>query len=242
MRTTSLLHLLGLLLGGIINLWAQKIPNYAAERKQLERQRLLLQQELEQTQNLLAQTRQARQKSLAELALLRREIALREKLLLSIQQELTLLEQDIHHLSALYQALHRDLQRLWRNYLWTLYLIDKMQNQLSPWIWIFTAESFQQAYHRLLYLRAILRFREEQLRLIRRTQAHLQARSAALRQSREEKARLLALYAQQTASLEKSRQEKRNLFKALREKERFYKERLAQSRKELEKIDRKSVV
>jgi septal ring factor EnvC (AmiA/AmiB activator) len=238
-RITSLLHLLGLLLGGIINLWAQKIPNYAAERKQLERQRLLLQQELEQTQNLLAQTRQARQKSLAELALLRREIALREKLLLSIQQELTLLEQDIHHLSVLHQALHRDLQRLWRNYLWTLYLIDKMQNQLSPWIWIFTAESFQQAYHRLLYLRAILRFREEQLRLIRRTQAHLQARSAALRQSREEKARLLALYAQQTASLEKSRQEKRNLFQALREKERFYKQRLAQSRKELEKIQKR---
>jgi len=114
-----------------------------------------------------------------------------------------------------------------------------MQNQLSPWIWIFTAESFQQAYHRLLYLRAILRFREEQLRLIRRTQAHLQARSAALRQSREEKARLLALYAQQTASLEKSRQEKRNLFQALREKERAYKQRIAQSRKELEKIQKR---
>jgi len=218
---------------------AQKTPNYAVERKQLERQRLALQQELEQTQTLLSQTRQARQKSLAELALLRREITLREKLLQSIQQELALLDQDIHHLSALNLALYRDLTRLWRNYLWTLYLVDKLQNQLSPWVWIFTAESFQQAYYRLLYLRAISRFREEQLRLIRRTQAYLQNRSAALRQSREEKARLLALYAQQTVELEKSRKEKRQLYQSLQEKERSYKQQLSESRKKLEKIQKR---
>jgi len=221
------------------SLSAQKTPNYAAERKQLERQRLALQQELEQTQTLLSQTRQARQKSLAELALLRREITLREKLLQSIQQELALLDQDIHHLSALNLALYRDLTRLWRNYLWMLYLVDKLQNQLSPWVWIFTAESFQQAYYRLLYLRAISRFREEQLRLIRRTQAYLQNRSAALRQSREEKARLLALYAQQTVELEKSRKEKRQLYQSLQEKERSYKQQLAESRKKLEKIQKR---
>jgi septal ring factor EnvC (AmiA/AmiB activator) len=221
------------------SLSAQKTPNYAAERKQLERQRLALQQELEQTQTLLSQTRQARQKSLAELALLRREITLREKLLQSIQQELALLDQDIHHLSALNLALYRDLTRLWRNYLWTLYLVDKLQNQLSPWVWIFTAESFQQAYYRLLYLRAISRFREEQLRLIRRTQAYLQNRSAALRQSREEKARLLALYAQQTVELEKSRKEKRQLYQSLQEKERSYKQQLSEFRKKLEKIQKR---
>jgi septal ring factor EnvC (AmiA/AmiB activator) len=221
------------------SLIAQKTPNYAVERKQLERQRLALQQELEQTQTLLSQTRQARQKSLAELALLRREITLREKLLQSIQQELALLDQDIHHLSALNLALYHDLTRLWRNYLWTLYLVDKLQNQLSPWVWIFTAESFQQAYYRLLYLRAISRFREEQLRLIRRTQAYLQNRSAALRQSREEKARLLALYAQQTVELEKSRKEKRQLYQILQEKERSYKQQLAESRKKLEKIQKR---
>lgn len=221
------------------SLSAQKTPNYAVERKQLERQRLALQQELEQTQTLLSQTRQARQKSLAELALLRREITLREKLLQSIQRELALLDQDIHHLSALNLALYRDLTRLWRNYLWTLYLVDKLQNQLSPWVWIFTAESFQQAYYRLLYLRAISRFREEQLRLIRRTQAYLQNRSAALRQSREEKARLLALYAQQTVELEKSRKEKRQLYQSLQEKERSYKQQLAESRKKLEKIQKR---
>ena len=221
------------------SLSAQKTPNYAVERKQLERQRLALQQELEQTQTLLSQTRQARQKSLAELALLRREITLREKLLQSIQQELALLDQDIHHLSALNLALYRDLTRLWRNYLWTLYLVDKLQNQLSPWVWIFTAESFQQAYYRLLYLRAISRFREEQLRLIRRTQAYLQNRSAALRQSREEKARLLALYAQQTVELEKSRKEKRQLYQSLQEKERSYKQQLSEFRKKLEKIQKR---
>ena len=235
-RLSLLVHLSFLCLGGV---WAQKAQNYTAERKQLERRRLLIQQELEQTQALLNQTRQARQRSLAELALLRREIALREKLLQSIQQELVLLDQDIHHLSYLSQALYRDLQKLWRNYLWTLYLMDKMQNHLSPWVWIFTAESFQQAYHRLLYLRAISRFREEQVRLIQRTQGYLQNRSRALRQSREEKARLLSLYAQQAAALEKNHREKRTLYQTLREKERTYKQQISKSRKELEKIQKR---
>jgi hypothetical protein len=53
---------------------------------------------------------------------------------------------------------NRDRTRLWRNYLWTRHLVDKLQNQLSLWVWIFTAESFHQAYYWLLYLRAILRF------------------------------------------------------------------------------------
>ncbi len=220
-------------------IWAQKGTSYVAERKQLERRRLLLQQELEQTQALLTQTRQARRRSLAELALLRREIALREKLLQSIQQELALLDEDIYRLSYLSQALYRDIQKLWRNYLWTLYLMDKMQNHLNPWVWILTAETFQQAYYRLLYLRAISRFREEQLRLIRRTQDYLQNRSAALRKSREEKARLLSLYMQQAAALEKSRREKRSLYQSLQEKERSYKQRIFQSRKELEKIQKR---
>ncbi len=233
------LRLIGLCLLSVGILYAQKTQNYAAERKQLERRRLLLQQELEQTQTLLSQTRQARQRSLAELALLRREIALREKLLQSIQHELALLDQDINHLSSLNQALYRDLQKLWRNYLWTLYLMDKMQNHLNPWVWIFTAESFQQAYYRLLFLRAITRFREEQLRLIRRTQSHLQSRSTALRQSRDEKARLLSLYAQQAAALEKNHREKRSLYQSLREKERSYKQQISQSRKELEKIQKR---
>ncbi len=223
-----------------MGLLAQKqSQTLAVERKRLERRRLLIQQELSQTQELLSQTRQARQRSLAEIALLRREIALREKLLFGIQQELALLDQDIYQLSNLSHALYRDLQKLWRNYLWTLYLMDKMQNHLSPWLWLLTAETFQQAYARLLYLRAISRFREEQLQLIRRTYAYLQSRSVALRQSREEKARLLGLYAQQASALEKSRQEKRAIYQNLREKEATYKQRLAVTRKELEKVQKR---
>lgn len=225
---------------GLFPLLAQHSKrDLAAERKQLERRRLALEQELSQTQHLLSQTRKARQKSLTELALLRRQISLQEKVLYNLQQELMLLEQDIYQLATLSQALFRDLKKLYRNYLWTLYLLDKTSHQLNPWFWVLSAESFRQAYARLLYLRAISRFREEQLRLIQRTQAYLESRSQTLQKNRAEKVRLLTLYGKKAEELEKARKQKQALYAELRGKEATYKKKINLSRKELIQIQAK---
>ncbi|MEN3040812.1 MAG: peptidoglycan DD-metalloendopeptidase family protein [Bacteroidia bacterium] len=221
-------------------IWGQtKVSDFSAERKRLERRRQQIEAELRQSQELLQQTRKERQRSLVELSLLRRQIALREKLLQSLQQELSLLEQDIYQLATLNQALERDLRRLYRNYVWTLYLLDKTQRQISPWIWILSAESFRQAYERLSYFRAVSRFRQEQLQLIERTQKFLLSRSEALRKNRAEKNNLLLLYAQQTQALQQAQQEKKEIYRSLRLKESSYRQRLAQSHRELEKIQKR---
>ncbi|MCX8111704.1 MAG: peptidoglycan DD-metalloendopeptidase family protein [Bacteroidia bacterium] len=222
--------------------WAQiqtRLTDFSTERKKLERRRQQIEMELRQSQELLQQTRKERQRSLAELSLLRRQIALRERLLYSLQQELNLLEQDIYRLATVSQALERDLRRLYRNYVWMLYLLDKTQRQISPWVWILSAESFRQAYERLFYFRAVSRFRQEQLQLINRTQQFLQSRSLALKKNREEKNRLMLLYVQQAQALQRTQAEKRELYRALRQKESSYRQRLAQSRKELERIQKR---
>ncbi|MCS7188739.1 MAG: peptidoglycan DD-metalloendopeptidase family protein [Bacteroidia bacterium] len=228
--------LLGIIL--ISRLGAQS-RDFTVERKRLERRRQQIEVELRQTQYLLQQTRTEKRRSLAELSLLRRQIALREKLLYSIHQELNLLEQDIYQLAYLNQALEKDLRRLYRNYVWTLYLLDKTQRQITPWIWIFSSESFQQAYQRIFYFRAVSRFREEQLRLIERTRKFLNERTEALRKNRDEKARLLRLYSEQAQALQRSREEKRMVFQQLREKEANYRQRLSQSRRELQQIQKR---
>lgn len=221
-------------------LWAQsRVVDFSAERRKLERRRQQIETELRQAEELLRQTRKERQRSIVELSLLRRQITLRERLLHGLQQELNLLEQDIYQLATVNQALERDLRRLYRNYVWTLYLLEKNQRQISPWIWILSAESFRQAYQRLFYFRAVSRFRQEQLQMIERTRRFLQNRSAALRKNREEKNRLLLLYAQEAQALQRTQAEKKQLYQALRQKESSYRQRLAQSRKELERIQKR---
>jgi len=210
--------------------------DFSAERKRLERQRQQIEVELRQTQALLQETRQQRRRSLGELALLRRQIALQERLLRSIHQEITFLDQDIFRLARVNQALERDLRRLYRNYVWSLYLLEKSQRHLSPWVWVISAESFQQAYERLFYFRAVSRFRQEQLRLITRTQRYLEGRTQALRKNREEKARLLALYAEQAAALQRSRSEKKALYESLRLQEAAYRKRASDFRRRLEEV------
>ncbi|RMF54016.1 MAG: hypothetical protein D6750_00310 [Bacteroidetes bacterium] len=210
--------------------------DFSTERKRLERQRQQIEIELRQTQALLQETRQQRRRSLGELALLRRQIALQERLLRSIHQEITFLDQDIFRLARVNQALERDLRRLYRNYVWSLYLLEKSQRHLSPWVWIISAESFQQAYERLFYFRAVSRFRQEQLRLITRTQRYLEGRTQALRKNREEKARLLALYAEQAAALQRSRSEKKALYESLRLQEAVYRKRASDFRRRLQEV------
>ncbi|MCS7161886.1 MAG: peptidoglycan DD-metalloendopeptidase family protein [Bacteroidia bacterium] len=229
----------GALLGWMA-LWAQyRYQDFSAERKKLERRRQQIEVELQQSQQLLQQTRQARQRSLTELLLLRRQIALREKLLLSLRYELSLLEQDIHQLSTLSQALEKDLKRLYRSYAWTLYLLDKTQRQISPWVWIVSAESFRQAYERAFYFKAVSAFRLEQLRLIERTRRFLLNRTESLRRSREEKNRLLLLYAEQATALQRSQSEKRALYQELRRQESTYRQRIQSARRELLEIQRR---
>lgn len=217
----------------------QGTRDFAAERKKLERRRQQIEMELQQTQNLLNQTRSQKKQSLAEISLLRRQIALREKLLYSIQQELQLLEQDIYRLATVRDALERDLKRLYRSYVWTLYLLDKNQREVSPWIWILSAESFRQAYERMFYFRAVSRFREEQLRLIQRTQYFLGGRTEELRKTRQDKQRLLALYLEQAKALQRSREEKRAVYQQLQKQEQNYRQRLTQSRRELQQIQKR---
>lgn len=210
--------------------------DFSAERKRLERQRQQIEIELRQTQVLLHETRQQRRRSLGELALLRRQIALQERLLRSIQQEIALLDQDIFRLARVNQALERDLRRLYRNYVWSLYLLEKSQRHISPWVWVISAESFQQAYERLFYFRAVSRFRQEQLRLIARTRRYLEARTQRLRKNREEKSRLLGLYAEQAAALQRSRSEKKALYESLRLQEVSYQKRVSDFRRRLQEI------
>lgn len=210
--------------------------DFSAERKRLERQRQQIEVELRQTQALLHETRQQRRRSLGELALLRRQIALQERLLRSIHQEIAFLDQDIFRLARVNQALERDLRRLYRNYVWSLYLLEKSQRHISPWVWIISAESFQQAYERLFYFRAVSRFRQEQLWLITRTRRYLEGRTQVLRKSREEKARLLLLYAEQAAALQRSRSEKKALYESLRLQEVSYRKRVSDFRRRLQEI------
>lgn len=216
-----------------------RVADFSAERKKLERRRQQIEMELRQSEDLLRQTRQERRRSLTELSLLRRQITLRERLLYSLQQEINLLEQDIYQLATVSQALERDLRRLYRSYVWTLYLMDKTQRQISPWIWILSAESFRQAYERLFYFRAVSRFRQEQLQMIDRTQRFLQSRSTALRKNREQKNRLLSLYVQEARALQRTQAEKKAVYQSLRQKESSYRQRLAQSRRELERIQKR---
>ncbi|MCS6789644.1 MAG: peptidoglycan DD-metalloendopeptidase family protein [Bacteroidia bacterium] len=225
----------------VVVVFAQPVrdKDYAAERKKLERRRQQIEVELRQTQELLLHTRKERHRSLTELSLLRRQINLREKLLQSLQQEMTLLDQDIYQLAQLSQSLERDLRRLYRNYIWTLYLLDKTQRQMNPWLWILSAESFRQAYERLFYFRAVSRFRQEQLQLIQRTHRFFLSRSASLRKSREEKNRLLLLYIEQAQALQRSQAEKKALFHQLRQQELSYKSQIHRARRELEQIQRK---
>ncbi|MCS7296703.1 MAG: peptidoglycan DD-metalloendopeptidase family protein [Bacteroidia bacterium] len=228
----------GLLIG--LLLWAQRhVPDYAGERKKLERRRQQIETELRQAQELIQQTRKEKTRSLIELSLLRRQIVLRERLLHSLQQELNLLEQDIYHLAAVSQALEKDLRRLYRSYVWTLYLMHKTQRQISPWIWILSAGSFRQAYERLFYFRMVSRFRQEQLQLIERTHRFLRNRSESLRKNREEKNRLLRLYVQEAQALQRTQVEKRLVYQSLKQKEALYRQRLLHSRRELERVQKR---
>jgi len=203
----------------------------AQDRKsQLEQEKSKLEEEIRYTNRLLDQTRQNKASSVNEVVLISNKIRKREQLIGAYNRELRSIDHNIGRAGSEIRALEQELAELKEEYAQMIYYAQKNRNSYRRLMFIFSAESFNQAYRRLKYFQQYSSYRRRQVERILETEASLSQRITVLETQKSDKIRLLEEEKaeqgllqrekkEKDQTLDQLRQQERDLVKTLREKE-----------------------
>ncbi len=182
----------------------------AQSREELEQNQRNLEREIRITNDLLIQTQRTAEVSMSQLVMLNNQIDRREQLLSNIQNEVRLLNRRIATLSSNIEHLGRDLEELKESYAQMIQLAARNSDAMQRMMFIFSSESFNQAYLRMRHLQQYGRHRRLQAEKIQETTQKLENQRLSLETERDRQQVLLARQREemQKLSSEKASQER----------------------------------
>ena len=212
--------------------------SFGQTKEELQRQKVLLQDQIDLASDILKKTQSSRAASLTELETLNQKIEAREKLIRTmsrqirrIDREVSKKESDIQRLEARVDSLKADYARL----------IELAQQNLQPTdqiLFILSSSSFAQAAKRIQYFKDMTRYREQQVVQIELAQEELAKEKEALIAKKAEK--IAVQQAQQGAktALLSDAQEKEKTVESLQSKESELKKDIQKKQREAQQLEK----
>ncbi|MCS7072870.1 MAG: peptidoglycan DD-metalloendopeptidase family protein [Bacteroidia bacterium] len=207
-------------------------------RESLEKERTRLEEQVGLTNQLLRETKSIRKSSYSELNLLSKQIEVRERLVSNLELEVKAIDRDIEETSLMANAMNQDVVRLQQNFGKVAWQIYKSHNKLNILLWLLSSENFRQAYDRLRYFKEFSKFRNQQIRLLKRAKAFLAERIKALETKKAAKEELLGRKKIESKELAKTKEEKNELYRNLRKKEQEYRRQIREYKRNLAELQR----
>lgn len=225
------------LIGLVICLFQLVTPIYGQSKKaELTNEKKKLEQEIAQQRALLKQTQKNRKASLREMQLISSQVKKQEKLIATINGEISCIEGEIASNSQEIRQLENRLDVLKKNYAQAVYITYKYRNVLNKASFIISANSISQAIRRIRYLQEYSAVLKKDVRQIMETQQTLHKKEEDLQLSMHNKQQLLQDGNRKKEQLAKQQQEKNRIVSNLKKQE-------GQIQKEInKKIERQKAV
>jgi len=179
-------------------------------REELEQDKLNLEREIRLTNELLVETQRTAEVSMGQLVMLNSQINRREQLLGTIQNEIRIINRRISSLTQSIELLESDLEELKANYAEMVRLAARNRDATQRMMFIFSSDSFNQAYLRMRFLQQYGNHRRMQAEKIEETTLRMNDQLATLEQERNRQQTLLARQRDEVRELtvEKASQER----------------------------------
>jgi septal ring factor EnvC (AmiA/AmiB activator) len=216
---------------------AQQPSNYANQRKALELQRKELVKKINETKKVLEETRNKQNKSLADLKVIGQQIQNREKVINNVADEIAMLEKQIILQQVVINTLRDDLIRLKEEYGKSILGAYKQRNVYDKVMFIFSAQSFNQALKRIQYLNQLGDYRKHQAELILHTQTQIINELNELIAAKREKQGLIVLKEAEKQELEVDKKEESVVLQKLQQREKDLRRILAENEKAARKLN-----
>ena len=227
-------HLLSfLLICFITTAWGQD-----SRQEKLKQQRKQLQQEIKQINTLLFTNTKKKKSALNEVEDLAVKINLRERLIRVTNEEANRLTQQINVNQRTIDRQRKELEALKADYADMIRYSYASKSRQSRLMFLFSSESFLQAYKRFQYLKQYAAFRKKQGLLIAQKTQTLQALNKTLLTQKTRKEALVKENRAVQNSLSEERLAQKELVTALKKRERSLESQIRKKQKQIAAYDK----
>jgi murein hydrolase activator len=207
-------------------------------RKELEKQRKELLEKIKDAKKVLEITRKKQSSSITQLKAISSQIKTREQIISNVQSQIAVMNHQIQNSRDTLEMLRKQLDKLKQDYAKSVLAAYKGRNVYDKMMFVFSAQSFNQALKRIQYLKQYSNHRQRQAELILRTQHEIIDALNILIAKKEEKMRLVGLKESEKKALEENKQEESRMLTSLQQKEKEVRKQLSQSQASAKKLNR----
>ena len=228
----------GLIVTIIIFLSGYMNITYAQTKEELEKRKGKTQEEITYINRLLEETQQKKKISLNRVRIINKRIQLRNQLLRSINQEISLYTEDIENKRSLIAELETDMELVKRQYEMLVQFAFWNKNKNDWLMFVLSADNFNMAYKRMKYIQQYTRHRKEQALLIRSMQTELKIEIKELEEIILQKEELARQKAGENRNLEREKRNKDQMVMELSGQEKKLKKNIAENKKIARRLEK----
>lgn len=208
----------------------------AQTREELEKQRVQLKKDIEETQKMLNSKNAEAKQNLSVLSLINSNVNRQDRVIENISKDLNILDNNIYAIQKDINKYDRLLDTLKQEYAKSMVYAYKNRGNYEFLNFIFSADNFNDAIKRVAYLKSYRNYREMQGENILRTQELRRQRLEDLGVSKKTKSTTLDLQSKEMDELEKQKAEQDKVVKALQKDAKTLNNSLAAKKKQAAKV------
>lgn len=215
------------------------VPAYGESVKDLQKKQRKLQEEIEQTNKMLKQTKKDESATMNKLQLIGQNIKTQKKLINTLDNEITALNREMRHLNATRDSLQKVLEGYKNDYAEMVRQSHYARMQQSPLLFLLSSDSFQQLARRARYLQEFAHYRQEQVKRIEQTQAEIDTQNELLKANKNDKQTALSTKKKEQENLKRDERKQKTMLNQLKSKEKDLTKQIQQKQKKVNELNKK---
>ena len=214
-------------------------PAYGESVKDLQKKQKKLQEEIEQTNKMLKQTKKDESATMNKLQLIGQNIKTQKKLINTLDNEITALNREMRHLNATRDSLQKVLEGYKNDYAEMVRQSHYARMQQSPLLFLLSSDSFQQLARRARYLLEFASYRQELVKRIEQTQAEIDTQNELLKANKNDKQTALSNKKKEQENLKRDERKQKTMLNQLKTKEKDLTKQIQKKQKKVNELNKK---
>lgn len=211
-------------------------PPANRDQQDLEKERLQLRREIEETQQLIGKNKKNTKENISSLVLINKKLSLQENVLDNITKDINLLNNTIYKSQRDVNKMELLLDTLKQDYAKSMIYSYKNRSNSDFLNFIFSASSFNDAVKRVTYLKSYRNYREMQGENILRTQDLLRTRINELGSTKKKKGIVLQTQSKEINILQTQQEEKNQVVQKLKAQGKELNNQVAAKKRQISKV------
>ncbi len=205
-------------------------------REELEKERLELKREIEQTEKLLNSNKVQTKENFLQWKLINNKVNLQDRVIVNINKDLRVLNNNMYNINRDIYRYNKLLDTLKQEYAKSMVYAYKNRSNYEFMSFIFSAGSFNDAIKRITYLKSYRNFREKQGENILRTQDLRRKSIDDLSGNKKQKNVTLETQSKEMQILETQQKEKDRILAELKKQGKQLNNQIAAKQKQMQKV------